>query len=193
MKTVLLVIDAQKIYTNSDSELFCKDSKKTIAKINNLISKFVSLKLPIIFVRHIHKADGSDLGRMFDYLGEVVTEFDFKEGTEEVDYDPNLNRVKNSFEVVKNRYSAFKNTELLDLLKRLNIENIVICGFMTNFCCESTAREAHDMDYFVEFIVDATGTPGTDSFDQKEIRKMVGDSLKNGFAKVITTARYLKK
>ena len=37
---------------------------------------------------------------------------------------------------------------------------------MTNFCCESTARYAHDVDFHVDFISDATGTPGTDNLSE---------------------------
>ena len=37
MKSALLVIDAQKVYTNKKSELFCKDSTRTIERINSLI------------------------------------------------------------------------------------------------------------------------------------------------------------
>ena len=193
MSTALLVIDAQKIYTNPDSEMYCKDSKLTIKKINSLIEGFQLAKKPIIFVRHIHKRDGSDLGRMFDYLGEAEEDFNFKEDTEEVEYDDNLMKPEKSIEIIKNRYSAFVGTDLETLLKRAKVDTVVICGFMTNFCCESTARDAHDRDYFVDFIVDATGTPGTDKMNEKEIRKVVTDLLKAGFARVKTTQRYLKE
>lgn len=193
MSTALLVIDAQKIYTNPDSEMYCKDSKSTIKKINSLIEGFRLAKKSIIFVRHIHKRDGSDLGRMFDYLGEPEEDFNFKEGCDEVQYDDNLIKPAKSSEIVKNRYSAFIGTDLEARLRIAKVDTVVICGFMTNFCCESTARDAHDRDYFVDFIVDATGTPGTDKMDEKEVRKVVTDLLKAGFARVKTTKRYLKK
>ncbi len=37
MKIALLVIDPQKIYTDKDSDMFCKDATRTIARINSLI------------------------------------------------------------------------------------------------------------------------------------------------------------
>ena len=64
---------------------------------------------------------------------------------------------------------------------------------MTNFCCESTARDAHDRDYFVDFIIDATGTPGTDNFNERKIRKIVSELLSSGFARIKTTKEYLNK
>jgi len=190
MKKALLVIDVQNIYTNRDSELFCRDSKKTTERINQIITGFESKKLPIIYVRHIHKEDGSDLGRMFDYSGEFEG-FNFKENSIDVEFDSNLVQVENSYKIVKKRYSAFERTDLDQYLKKNNIERIVIVGFMTNFCCESTAREAHDKDYYVDFVIDATGTPGTDNLDEKEIRKIVAELLKSGFATIYKTKDYI--
>jgi nicotinamidase-related amidase len=192
MATALIVVDAQNVYTSSESELFSADSKPTIKRINQLIERFQRDKAPIILVRHIHKQDGSDLGRMFDYTGEPEEDFNFKEDTEEVEYDKNLTRPDNAIEVIKNRYDAFAGTDLDKHLKKAKVETVVICGFMTNFCCESTARSAHDKDYFVDFIVDATGTPGTDSMDEKKIRKVVAELLESGFARVKTTREYLQ-
>lgn len=192
MRKALLVIDAQNVYTNRESELYCKDSRSTISRINSLVQRFQRDKSPVIYVRHVHKNDGSDLGRMFDYTGEPEEDFNFKEGSEEVEYDARLIRDKQSGEIVKNRYSAFAGTDLHSTLKRAGVEKVVICGFMTNFCCESTARDAHDLDYFVDFVVDATGTPGTDKLDEKEIRKVVSELLRSGFSRVMSTSKFLK-
>lgn len=192
MKKALLVIDAQNVYTNRESELYCKDSRSTIARINSLVERFQRDKAPVIYIRHVHKKDGSDLGRMFDYTGEPEEDFNFKEGSEEIEYDARLIRDKQAVEIVKNRYSAFAGTDLHTTLKKAGVTEVVICGFMTNFCCESTARDAHDLDYFVDFVVDATGTPGTDKLTEKEIRKVVSELLSSGFSRVMSTSRFLK-
>lgn len=192
MKSALLVIDAQKIYTSPDSEMKCEDSSATIGRINKLIKKFETLGIPIFYVRHIHKKNGSDTGRLFDYTGEKPDSFNFKEGTDEVKYDENLILVDKRKEIKKNRYNAFTNTSLNKSLSELKIKRVIICGFMTNFCCESTVRGAHDLDYYVDFIVDATGTPGTETINEKKMRKIVGELLSEGFANVYKTNEYLK-
>lgn len=193
MTTALIVIDAQRIYTQKASELYCRDSKATVRRINSLVAKYREHKLPIILVRHVHKADGSDLGRLFDYAGTPAEAFNFKEGSEEVEYDPALVRPPGCVELTKNRYSAFVGTQLLTRLRELAVQRLTICGFMTNFCCESTARHALDLDYFVDFVVDATGTPGTDNMSEREIRKTVAELLAAGFARVFSTQQYLKR
>jgi nicotinamidase-related amidase len=187
MNKALIVLDVQKIYTESESEMYCEGAKKTVKNINALIESFDSKNQLIVLVRHIHKIDGSDLGHLFDFEGEPEDDFNFKEGSNEVEYDVNLKIPKNAKHLVKNRYSAFMNTNLNEILKAKKIGKVIICGFMTNFCCESTAREALDRDYYVDFIIDATGTPGTDNFDQKKIKEVVVEILSAGFSRVIKT------
>jgi nicotinamidase-related amidase len=85
------------------------------------------------------------------------------------------------------------NTKLGGLLKKLKVNRVVVCGFMTNFCCESTARDALDLDYYVDFIVDATGTPGTDKYNEQKIRSIVAELLGAGFARITNTEDYLSQ
>src|SRR5579859_3609627 len=176
MNLGLLVIDVQRIYTTKNSALYCQSPDKTIGNINRLIDRFTAQKYPIIYVRHVHMPDGSDLGRMFDFAG-PFEDFNFKAGSKEVEYSSGLHRPDGALELVKARYSAFIGTKLDETLKRLGVERVVICGFMTNFCCDSTARDAHDLDYFVDFISDATGTPGVPTMNQSHIRDVVGNFL----------------
>jgi len=190
MKQSLLVIDAQKVYTEQNSELFCRSSDKTLQKINRLIDYFEKKGLPIFMIRHVHALDGSDTGRLFDYAGDV-DDFNFKEGSREVEYSTGLTRPHDAIELVKTRYSSFQKTKLDELLHKHKIERVVICGFMTNFCCESTAREAHDRDYYVTFVLDATGCPDLQGLKQERIRDIVGKLLEAGFATVVDTDTYL--
>lgn len=191
-KTALLVIDAQCIYTDPNSGLFCPDSKATIQRINKLIAFFQEKAQPVIYIRHEHKNDGSDLGRLFDFSGTPEPDFNFKEGSDEVKFDQELLQLKSSLIVTKSRYSSFAGTNLNLELQQLGVNRVVICGFMTNFCCESTARAALDLDYYVDFIADATGTPGTETINENEMRLIVGELLSAGFARVYETELYIR-
>jgi len=193
MTTALIVIDVQKIYTEKGRALYCGNAGQTVRRINRLIDAFVKNKLPAFFVRHVHKSDGSDLGRMFDYSGEPEEDFNFKEGAEDVAYDSQLLLPGGRSEFVKNRYSAFVGTALDERLTEVGVTRVVICGFMTNFCCESTARDAHDRDYFVDFVIDASGTPGTDEMNQDEVRTAVADFISAGFGRAMSTTAFLQE
>lgn len=188
----LLIIDPQRVYTDPKSELYCADAEETISRINRLVNLATRKGWLILTVRHIHKADGSDLGRMFDYAGDESGEFNFREGSQEVEYDDRLILPSGATEIVKTRYSAFAGTALNETLKRYNVSRVVVVGFMTNFCCESTAREAHDRDYFVDFITDATGTPGTENIGEEKMRSFVSECLAAGIARVFSTDEYLQ-
>ena len=192
MKQALLVIDAQKIYTSKSSEMFCQDADKTLVRINKLIDAFGSMKASIVYIRHQHKKNRSDIGNLFNFDGGEVEEVNFLEGSEEVKYDGRLRVASKSVHIVKTRYSAFTGTNLAKILRKHAVRRVVICGFMTNFCCESTVRAAFDLNFFVDVIIDATGTPGTENYNQTKIRKESAEILSAGFARVFTTEKYLK-
>ena len=192
MARALLLIDVQKVYTTPGSPLFVMGHEKAIANMNRLARAFAAAGETIIYVRHEHKKDGSDSGRMFDYLG-VPGEPGFVESTPDVDYDPALGIVSPALHIVKQRYSCFPGTGLADILRERRVDTIVVTGFMTNYCCETTARQAHDMDFFVDFIMDATGCPDlSEDVTQEKIKSVVAASLQGGFARVRTTDQFLE-
>jgi nicotinamidase-related amidase len=145
----------------------------------------------IVYVRHEHKADGSDAGRMFDYLG-LPGPLGFVEKTAAVELDPALTIVTPAEHVTKQRYSCLAGTGLAETLRAKGVDTMIVTGFMTNFCCETTARQAHDEDFFVDFIMDATGCPDLSAdVTQARIKTVVAASLQDGFARVQTTEGFL--
>jgi ureidoacrylate peracid hydrolase len=189
--SALLVIDVQKVYSLNHSRLKVNNVESIIKNINKIIRYFENKNLPIIYIRHTHNPDGSDAGRMYDFSGKT-RKIGFIKSSSEVEYIDDLIKVKDSPEIIKNRYNSFFNTDLADLLNKLKINQVVIVGFMTNFCCESTARDAHDRDYYVDFIIDATGTPGLEKFNQDQIKLASAQTLSAGYAHVLKTEEFLK-
>jgi nicotinamidase-related amidase len=191
MRTALLLIDVQKIYTTPGSPLLVEGHEAAIANMNRLVRAAVAAGDKLIYVRHSHRKDGSDAGRMFDYLG-TPGEIGFVEGSEDVDFDPRLALEPGALHLTKSRYSAFVGTGLHEVLQRERIGRIVVTGFMTNYCCETTARHGHDLDYYVDFVIDATGCPDASSeIKQPLIKAVTSAVLSGGFARVVTTDDYL--
>jgi nicotinamidase-related amidase len=54
--------------------------------------------------------------------------------------------------------SSFTGTELEEGLRERDIERMAICGYMTQMCCDTTARQAFHLGFQVDFLSDATGT-----------------------------------
>ena len=51
--------------------------------------------------------------------------------------------------VQKHFPNAFRETNLLDLLKGWEIERVIVCGMMTHMCVDATARAAADLGFQV--------------------------------------------
>jgi ureidoacrylate peracid hydrolase len=189
--TALIIIDVQNIYAAPESPLFVASLPESVQKINALAAAFAAAGRPVVYVRHVHRADGRDAGRMFDFGG-AADPVSFVEGAPEADYVPELAIVPSGLHITKRRYSSFEGTELDAILRTAGVTKIAICGYMTNFCCDSTARAAHDRDYFVDFIADATGAPAlSETFTEVEIIAAVTTTLAAGFARIHNTADYL--
>lgn len=74
---------------------------------------------------------------------------------------------------------GFNNTNLEQILKQNGIKNVVIAGFLTNVCVESTARTGYDKGYRVTIVKDATGTSSKEeqTFTEEKIFPLLGGSM----------------
>jgi len=74
---------------------------------------------------------------------------------------------------------GFNNTNLESLLKESNTKNVVIGGFLTNFCVESTARTAYDKGYTVTIMKDATAANSMEeqNHSEEKIFPLLGQTL----------------
>jgi ureidoacrylate peracid hydrolase len=74
---------------------------------------------------------------------------------------------------------GFNNTNLEKLLKENHIKNVVIGGFLTNFCVESTARTAYDKGYAVTIMKDATAANSKEeqNHSEEKIFPLLGQTL----------------
>ena len=60
--------------------------------------------------------------------------------------------------ISKHKPGSFTGTRLAELLQELAVNTLIICGYMTHMCCDTTTREAAGRDYQVVFATDATAT-----------------------------------
>jgi ureidoacrylate peracid hydrolase len=59
----------------------------------------------------------------------------------------------------KHRFSGFYETELDDILRRLEIRNLIFTGCTTSVCVDSTIRDAMFRDYRCVLLADCAGEP----------------------------------
>jgi ureidoacrylate peracid hydrolase len=74
---------------------------------------------------------------------------------------------------------GFNNTDLENILKEANMKNVVIGGFLTNFCVESTSRSAYDKGYGVTVVKDATAANSAEdqNYTEEKIFPLLGQTL----------------
>lgn len=190
MKKALLIIDVQSIYTDPESGYYIDTQTSIISNINKLVEHYNKKNDLVIYVAHKNATDGSDAKRMYDFAGESG-EIEFVEGSAWVEYDSKLQIIKNAVHIIKHQYDAFIGTNLQAILENNGVEKVVIVGFMTNFCCESTARTAHDFGYYVDFVKDATGTPGTEECSPSVLIETTCSTINGGFGQVVMTKEIL--
>jgi len=179
--SALLVIDMQNFFLDPKSPTFTEGGLAILPNVKKVIAGFRKRKRSVIYTTHVHKSmeiDGGILGWWWEGM--------CMEGTKEAEIHKEIFPLPQEKIVKKHRYSAFYNTDLEIVLRCLGIKDLVICGIMTNLCCESTARDAYFRDFKVFFLLDGTGTVNED---------LHLSSLKNlafGFAYVTTTNKILK-
>ena len=99
--------------------------------------------------------------------------------------------------ITKTVNSAFLGTPNLDeWLKANDYTRLVVCGIMTNFCCETTARMGGNMGYEVTFALDATRTFDHEAIDgsiipAETMYNVTAANLNGEFATVLSTEQVL--
>ncbi|MFH1861551.1 MAG: isochorismatase family cysteine hydrolase, partial [bacterium] len=149
--SALLVIDMQNFFLEPAAPAFMESGVAILPNVQRLIAAFRQAGRPVIYTTHVHKPDGSDAGIMKWWWREMC-----REGHSEAQVHTAITPQPHEKVIAKHRYSAFYNTDLETILRCAKIEDLVICGVMTNLCCESTARDAFYRDYRVFFMADAT-------------------------------------
>lgn len=139
-------------------------------------------------------ADSGQLGKFWEPIGkgEVLVK-----GTQGVAVLPELSPKAGEAVLERNRYSAFYNSDLDRMLRDKGIETLIIGGYSTNFCCDSTARDANFRDYNVIVLEDGTAPIALEEADgrtigSEQVQKTVLANLRRGFAQVGTVEEVLR-
>ena len=141
MSRALLVIDVQREYF--DGALPITHPAGHLEKILHVMDEAAKAGVPTAVVRH-HQADPeSPIFRLNSDMWQLH---------EEVEKRPR------DLLVDKQYPGSFTNTSLEEWLNSVEAKTISIAGYMTQMCCDTTARQAFHRGYQVEFLSDATGT-----------------------------------
>ena len=82
----------------------------------------------------------------------------FRKGSKEWDLHAEVAARPHDVLIHKSLPGSFTGTELETWLRERGVESVVIAGYMTQMCCDTTARQAMHFGFGVEFLSDGTGT-----------------------------------
>lgn len=143
-KTALLVIDAQ--VNMSDPAYPCHDSRSVISKLKTLVDRAHAAGVPVIYIQNNGPEGSVD-----------------EPHTPGWEIDPDLTPEPGEPVIEKTKPDSFHETGLGAELAALNIKNLVIAGFQTDWCVQATTRQAANLGYKVTLVKDAHSTLDSDT------------------------------
>jgi len=151
-ETALLVIDMQYGGGAPDGSLV-QMLDVDVSKQEDIVTPIVKLKnyfnengMLVVNVKTEYEEDFSDWP-MLDKRFEVRKYRHFVKGTQDAEIIPPLAPREGEELVVKNRWNAFFNTNLEELLKEKGIRNLIIVGAATDVCVLETCSYAFSLNY----------------------------------------------
>ncbi|HUV57207.1 MAG TPA: isochorismatase family protein [Acidimicrobiales bacterium] len=175
----LVVIDVQNEYVSGNLPIAYPELSESLKNIGLAMDTASALGVPVVVVQQVAPETSPIFakGSRGYALHEVVTSRGYDHHVE------------------KTLPSAFVGTDLAPWLEARSIDTIVIVGYMTQNCDESTARDALHRGLAVEFLSDATGTLAManqqGSLGAEELHRAVLLVLQSRFAAVSTTREWV--
>jgi nicotinamidase-related amidase len=143
--TALLLIDAQKgvnVLKHWGGPTGRRNNPGAEENMRTLLARWRKFRMPALFTRHDSRERNSPLKI-------ALPTGAFIEG---------LEPEKSEIVVVKDVNGGFIGTNLEIQLRRLGVSRLVVVGFFTNMCVETTVRQAGNMGFDTYLVEDACAT-----------------------------------
>ncbi len=180
MNPALIVIDVQKGIDNSLHWGGNRNNPEAEGNIKLLLAEWREKGYPVFIVQHMSVSSESPFHP--SNPGNSLKDFIFVGKGEKL--------------IHKSTANAFLNTALEEDLRRLEVKDVVIVGFVTNNSIESTARMCGELDF--ETIVVSDGTAAFDKqgvdgtiYPSELVHQMSLSNLDEEYARIRTTRQVL--
>jgi nicotinamidase-related amidase len=180
MKPALLVIDVQNEYFSPHGQWVLPEGRQALASILQLLTTFRGAHLPVFHITHEEPDPASPIFRTKSLGVEII---------------PEITVLPGEATILKHVPGAFRQTELETLLRNANCDTVVVCGFMTHLCCDTTTRQANERGFGVLFASDATATHDLELHGKLVPFQVIQETtlaIMTEFATVLTTAEIVE-
>ncbi len=138
-QSALVMIDCQNTYRRGQMQL--EGVEPALDEARRLLERARALGVPVIHIQH-----DAGPGSPYDIRAEMGRIAD------------KVKPLEGEPVVVKHYPNSFVQTDLHERLQKLGVANLVIAGFMTHMCVNSTARGAFNLGYRPTVVAGATAT-----------------------------------
>jgi len=168
MKQALIIIDMQEAFF-LDKQNYLFEAEKVVENINTLITSARHSEVPIIFIQHTDSNEDDD----------------FAFGKPGWDLYHGLLRQPEDQVIQKTTWDAFYQTELAQYLQEQQIEQLIFAGAQTEFCLDTTIRNAYSRGYHQNVLVEgAHSTLDSHVLNAQQIIKHHESVWNNRFVKI---------
>jgi parvulin-like peptidyl-prolyl isomerase/nicotinamidase-related amidase len=140
-KTALLIIDAQQEYFAPIGKVVLPDGPKAVARIAETLRWARARRVPVFHIVHESRRPGAAT---------------FVPGSPALAIHGAVTPAAGEPVITKHLPGSFTNTSLESELRSLGVERVIVSGFMTQMCCDTTTREAAHRGFKVTLLSDAT-------------------------------------
>ncbi len=173
-ESALVIVDAQNTYRGGVMQLV--GVEPALDECARLLARARELKVPVIHIQH-----DAGPGTPYDVRAEIGAIAD------------KVAPLADEPVVIKNYPNSFVGTDLDARLKAAGIKNLVVVGFMTHMCINSTARGGFNLGYGVTVPAAATATrplpsPGGAVLSAEAVQSAALAALGDLFAVVVEDA-----
>lgn len=151
-----VLIDMEQGFLSPQSPHCIKEAAATIPACERTLTAAREKGIPVFFVKRLYRADGSDveLTRYRSWLDGGCAMTPGSSGPCSAQAPLGLRPQPGDYSIIKPRWSAFFQTELDLILRRLGIRTVILAGTTTPNCIRTTCYDANALDYNVVVLTD---------------------------------------
>jgi nicotinamidase-related amidase len=160
MNRALLVVDMQNGFCHPEGsfariDMGLEGADEAVRNAATAIAQARRAGIPVVFTRHLYRPGRADEGRALKQNSPALAGVDGLEaGTWDAEVVAELGCGRSDLVVDKVRFDAFQWTSLEPLLRGLDVDELAVCGVVTNICVETTIRSAFMRDFSVIMLAD---------------------------------------
>jgi ureidoacrylate peracid hydrolase len=160
MNRALLVVDMQNGFCHPEGSftrigMGLEGADDAVRNAAIAIKQARRAAIPVVFTRHLYRPGRADEGQALRQNSPALAGLDgLQGGTWDAEVVAELGCGPQDLTVDKVRFDAFQWTSLEPLLRGLGVDDLVVCGVVTNLCVETTIRSAFMRDFPVTLLAD---------------------------------------